>query len=38
MKSSFHDPVFDFHMPGEVPLQGEFAGTVEALEGLTVWM
>lgn len=36
MKSSFHDPVFDLHVPGEVPFQGEFAGTVEALKWFTV--
>lgn len=30
--------MFDFHVSGKVPLQGEFAGTVEAFEGLAVWM
>lgn len=36
MKSSFHDPMFDFHVPGEISLQGEFAGTVETLERFAV--
>ena len=36
MEAPLHDPVFDFHVARQVPLQGEFAGAVEALEGFAV--
>lgn len=36
MEAPLHDPVLDFHVASQVPLQGEFAGAVEAPEGLAV--
>lgn len=36
MEAPLHDPVFDFHVASQVPLQGEFAWAVEALEGFAV--
>lgn len=36
MEAPLHDPVLHFHVACQVPLQGELAGAVEALEGLAV--
>lgn len=36
IQPSVQDAVLDLHVPGEVPLQRELAGTVEAFEGLAV--
>lgn len=36
VKSPLHHSMLDFHVARQVPLQGEFAGAVEALEGLAV--
>lgn len=36
MKASLHDSMLDLHVAGQVPLQGELTGAVEALEGLAV--
>ena len=35
-RGTLHDPVLHFHVACQVPLQGELAGAVEALEGLAV--
>lgn len=36
MEAPLHDTMLDFHVARQVPLQGEFAGAVEALEGFAV--
>lgn len=36
IQPSVHDAVFDFHVSGEVSLQGELTGTVKAFEGFAV--
>lgn len=36
MKAPLHDSVLDFHVACQVPLQGEFAWAIEALEGFAV--
>lgn len=36
IQASVHDAMFDLHVPGQVALQGELAGAVEAFEGLAV--
>lgn len=36
IQPSVHDAVLDLHVPGEVPLQRELAGAIEAFEGLAV--
>lgn len=36
MEAPLHDAMLDFHVARQVPLQGEFAGAVEALEGFAV--
>lgn len=36
MKAPLHNSVLDLHVTREVPLQGELAGAVEALEGFAV--
>lgn len=36
VQPAVHDAVLDLHVSGEVPLQGELAGAVEALERLAV--
>lgn len=38
MGSSFHDAMFDLHVSRQISFQGEFAGAVQALEGLAVGM
>lgn len=36
MEAPLQDPVLHFHVACQVPLQGELAGAVEALEGFAV--
>lgn len=36
VEAPLHDPVLHFHVARQVPLQGELAGAVEALEGFAV--
>lgn len=36
IQPSVHDSVFNLHVSGEVPLQSELAGAVEAFEGFAV--